>query len=92
MTAIALESIDIKPLMDRINHLIYIFGGVVYAFDMEWKIRIFVVEVLNFCMVSNTLNTDELKANSSFKYHAYEEHGGLKIDGEKAIEQFSQRV
>ena len=66
LTAYALESIDISPLMERINHLIYIFGGVVYAFDMEWKIRIFVVEVLNFCLVSNTLNTDQLKANSSF--------------------------
>ena len=75
--------------MERINHLIYIFGGVIYAFDMEWKIRIFVVEVLNFCMISNEINTDCLKANTNLKFHSYAENNGLKVDGEKAIEQFS---
>lgn len=41
-----------------------IFGGVVYAFDMEWKIRIFVVAVLDFCLVSNTLDTEMLKSRT----------------------------
>ena len=86
MVESALESIDISPLMERINHLIYIFGGVIYAFDMEWKIRIFVVEVLNFCLISNEIITDSLKVNSSWKFHSYADNNGLKVDGEKAIE------
>jgi hypothetical protein len=43
--------------MVKIRELIEIFGGVQYAFDMEWKIRIFVVAVLDFCLVSGALDT-----------------------------------
>ena len=58
LTEYALKDIDITPLIDRLTHLIEIFGGVGYAFDMEWKIRLFVVEVLNFALLGNNLNTD----------------------------------
>ena len=40
-----------KPLVNRIEELIKMFGGPHLAFDMEWKIRLFVVEVLNFAVV-----------------------------------------
>lgn len=63
-----------------------------YAFDMEWKIRLFVVEVLNFSLLGSNLNTDRLKKYSSMKFKTYNENSGLKIDGEKAVEQFAARV
>jgi len=90
----ALEHLNIDPLIDRLNHLIKIFGGEVYAFDMEWKIRLFVVEVLDFALVSGFLDqqTFQLKENSGLKFKSNAANRGLKIDGEKAIEQFSQRV
>ena len=72
--------------MAKIREIMEIFGGVVYAFDMEWKIRIFVVAVLDFCLVSNVLNTEMLKARTKFKFGNFEKHEGLKIDGEKAVE------
>jgi hypothetical protein len=87
-----LKEINIQPLVERITHLIEIFGGVNYAFDMEWKIRLFVVEVLNFCLLGNNLNTDKLKKNSAIKFKNFNEHSGLKIDGEKGLEQFAARV
>lgn len=63
-----------------------IFGGVVYAFDMEWKIRIFVVTVLDFCIINNVLDTEMLKARTNFQFGNFISHEGLKIDGEKAVE------
>jgi len=42
--------IVLTPLVYRISQLIETFGGITYAFDMEWKIRFFVVEVLNFAL------------------------------------------
>jgi hypothetical protein len=92
MTDYALQDIDINPLITRLSHLIEIFGGVKYAFDMEWKIRLYVVEVLNFALLGNNLNTEKLKKNSSLKFKTYTENSGLKIDGEKALEQFAARV
>ena len=92
MTDYALQEIDISPLVARLSHLIEIFGGVKYAFDMEWKIRLYVVEILNFALLGNNLNTDKLKKNSSLKFKTFNENGGLKIDGEKALEQFAARV
>ena len=62
----ALQHIDIAPLMVKIHEIMEIFGGVVYAFDMEWKIRIFVVTVLDFCLVSNVLDSEMLKARTPF--------------------------
>ena len=53
---------------------------------MEWKIRLFVVEVLNFSLLGNNLNTDSLKKNSILTIKTFNEHSGLKIDGEKAVE------
>lgn len=78
--------------MVKIREIMEIFGGVVYAFDMEWKIRIFVVAVLDFCLVSNVLDTNMLKARTPFEFGGFTEHEGLKIDGEKAVEQFGARV
>ena len=72
--------------MAKIRELMEIFGGVVYAFDMEWKIRIFVVAVLDFCMVSNALDSEMLKARTPFTFGNFEKNEGLKIDGEKAVE------
>jgi len=89
---VALSEIDINPLIARVTHLIEIFGGVNYAFDMEWKIRLFVVEVLNFSLLGNNLNTDSLKKNCNLTFKTFNEHSGLKIDGEKAVEQFAARV
>ena len=66
---------------------------------MEWKIRFFVVEVLNFALCQRNpdlkLDTDDLKKKTSkyFKFRDWQkEHGGLKIDGEKAVEVFNARV
>jgi len=59
---------------------------------MEWKIRLFVVEVLNFSLLGNNLNTDSLKKNCNLTFKTFNEHSGLKIDGEKAVEQFAARV
>ena len=91
--------IDLTPLVYRISQLIEVFGGITYAFDMEWKIRFFVVEVLNFALCQRNpdlkLDTDDLKKKTSkyFKFRDWQkEHGGLKIDGEKAVEVFNARV
>lgn len=88
----ALQQLDISPLMRKINELIEIFGGIAYAFDMEWKIRLFIVAVLDFCLISQTIETEWLKQTlnncnkQNLNFGSFKEFGGLKIDGEKAIE------
>lgn len=47
----SLKRINVKPLIERIEDLIRMFGGPHLAFDMEWKIRIFVVEVFNYALI-----------------------------------------
>ena len=92
LTEYALADIDISPLIARLTHLIEIFGGIQYAFDMEWKIRLYVVEVLNFALLGNNLKTEKLKQSAKISFKTYNENNGLKIDGEKALEQFAARV
>lgn len=82
----ALDHIDIAPLMTKIREIMDIFGGVVYAFDMEWKIRVFIVAVLDFCLLKKDLDTEMLKTRTNFKFNNFDAHDGLKIDGEKAVE------
>ena len=72
--------------MVKIREIMEIFGGVVYAFDMEWKIRVFIVAVLDFCLLKDHLDTDMLKSRTSFTFFDFTAHDGLKIDGEKAVE------
>ena len=80
--------------MKKINELIEIFGGIAYAFDMEWKIRLFIVAVLDFCLISQTIDTEWLKnslknsknGTPELNFGSFKKFGGLKIDGEKAIE------
>jgi len=38
-------------LMHKIHHLVKMFGGIKYAFDLEWKIRLFTMEVLDFALI-----------------------------------------
>ena len=52
--------------MVKIREIMEIFGGVVYAFDMEWKIRIFILAVLDFCLVKGELDSEMLKARTPF--------------------------
>ena len=76
MIEYALQHIDIAPLMAKIREIIDIFGGVVYAFDMEWKIRVFVVAVLDFCLGCNSggvsLDTEILKKGTGLQFQGYE--------------------
>ncbi|CDW88787.1 UNKNOWN [Stylonychia lemnae] len=96
----ALKKIDVKPLIERINSLINMFGGPLIAFDMEWKIRLFVIEVLNYALiykpcpinkkieVHTSIGGDSVsKTNKKDK-----KQQELRIDGEKGIEQFGQKV
>jgi hypothetical protein len=41
----------VKPLVEKIEELVKMFGGPSLAFDMEWKIRLFVIEVLNYALI-----------------------------------------
>ena len=43
-----------KPLIERIEDLVRVFGGPNLAFDMEWKIRLFVIEVMNYAIVMSS--------------------------------------
>jgi hypothetical protein len=44
----------VKPLIERIEDLVRMFGGPHLAFDMEWKIRLFVIEVMNYAIVMSS--------------------------------------
>jgi hypothetical protein len=39
------------PLMQKIHALVRMFGGMKYAFDLEWKIRLFTIEVLDYALI-----------------------------------------
>ena len=47
----ALGGIDVRPLITKIKTLEAMWGGVVGAYDMEWKIRQFVIEVINYALI-----------------------------------------
>jgi hypothetical protein len=47
----ALEQLNMDSLMHKIHHLVKMFGGIKYAFDLEWKIRQFTMEVLDFALI-----------------------------------------
>lgn len=47
----ALEQLNMDPLMHKIHSLVKMFGGMKYAFDLEWKIRLFTIEVLDFALI-----------------------------------------
>jgi len=47
----ALARLNMDPLMSKVHHLVKLFGGMKYAFDMEWKIRLFVMEVLDYALI-----------------------------------------
>jgi hypothetical protein len=49
-----LKKINVKPLIERIEDLVKMFGGPHLAFDMEWKIRLFVIEVMNYAIVMSS--------------------------------------
>ena len=120
----SIRRINVKPLIERIDDLIRMFGGPQLAFDMEWKIRLFVIEVLNYALIlsSRTPNfymppppgaelvpTQEgpdcldLTGDNNSPSQLYppsrvqslrdqQQSQLLRIDGEKGIEQFGQRV
>jgi hypothetical protein len=50
----SLRKINVKPLIDRIEELVRMFGGPHLAFDMEWKIRLFIIEVLNYAVIMSS--------------------------------------
>ena len=47
----AFKNVNIKPLIERIDVLKKMFGGDNFAYDMEWKIRHFVMEVLHYALI-----------------------------------------
>lgn len=47
----ALSQLNMDALMHKIHHLVKMFGGIKYAFDLEWKIRLFTMEVLDFALI-----------------------------------------
>ena len=49
-----MKKINVKPLIERIEDLVRMFGGPHLAFDMEWKIRLFVIEVMNYAIVMSS--------------------------------------
>lgn len=49
----AISDINISPLVERLENLIRMFGGNASAFDMEWKIRLFVIEILNYALIQS---------------------------------------
>ena len=67
----------------RIFHSMW--GGVIGAYDMEWKIRQFVIEVINYALIQKM----ELYQKDAGGQAQKMVQGGLKLDGEKEIEQFN---
>lgn len=47
----ALDKLNMDTLMHKIHHLVKMFGGIKYAFDLEWKIRLFTMEVLDHALI-----------------------------------------
>ena len=64
------------------------WGGIQGAYDMEWKIRQFVIEVINYALIQKKEQFQLGVGGQAQKLLP----GGLKLDGEKGIEQFNQRV
>lgn len=84
----AFGQIQVRPLIQRIQILQNMWGGVVGAYDMEWKIRQFVIEVINYALVQKREHFHQGIGGQAQKLFP----NGLKLDGEKGIEQFNQRV
>ena len=57
------------------------FGGMKYAFDLEWKIRLFTIEVLDYALI-HMFDSSELRSRVNLSFTELD----LKVDGEKAIE------
>lgn len=55
---------------------------------MEWKVRQFVIEVINYAIIQKKEAFQAGVGGQAQKLMP----GGLKLDGEKGIEQFNQRV
>lgn len=87
LLAQSLKRVVIQPLVIEIKNLIQMFGGVAKAFDMEWKIRLFVIAVLNFALIDKkqTRYDSNLAKLSGFHFRTLD---NLVLDGEKFIEQF----
>lgn len=77
----ALEQLNMDSLMQKIHHLVKMFGGIKYAFDLEWKIRLFTMEVLDHALIQQ-FDTSGLRKRTNLRFDVR----NLKIDGEKAIE------
>jgi hypothetical protein len=60
------------------------WGGVNGAYDMEWKVRQFVIEVINYALIQKREAFQQGIGGQAQKLL-----GGLKLDGEKGIEQFN---
>lgn len=71
--------------MKRLQNIVHMYGGPTYAFDMEWKIRQFVVEVLSFALIERK---EQTKNGNNWQSTSPNAKQGLKLDGEKGIEQF----
>ena len=55
------------------------------AYDMEWKVRQFVIEVINYAIIQKKEAFQQGIGGQAQKLMP----GGLKLDGEKGIEQFN---
>lgn len=53
--------------MAKVHHLVKLFGGMKYAFDMEWKIRLFTMEVLDYSLIQQ-FDTQALRNRTSFRF------------------------
>ena len=67
--------------MQKIHALVRMFGGMKYAFDLEWKIRLFTIEVLDYALI-HMFDSSELRSRVNLSFTELD----LKVDGEKAIE------
>lgn len=47
----AFGGIQVRPLIQRIQIMQNMWGGVVKAYDMEWKIRNFVIDLINYAII-----------------------------------------
>ena len=78
----AFGQIQVRPLINRIQIMQNMWGGVQCAYDMEWKIRQFVIEVINYALIQKKEAFQMGVGGQAQKLLP----GGLKLDGEKAIE------
>ena len=67
---------------------------------MEWKIRVFIVEVLNFALITkepevfnpNVFTQSKQKGIKTKKYQQPSNLPLYRLDGEKGVEYFGQKV